>query len=151
MGIITKPDLERPAPIDEPCELDLRNRISGVLDTVTMSFRDYKYSPLPASERDSPLVSRAWVLQERLLSPRTLYFGSGNMYWECQSVEWYETMLHRWVEIALPTVSKRVLSEPLDDYNLCALWYSLVCPYTDCALTDGDDKLPALSGLAYQV
>jgi hypothetical protein len=30
-----------------------------------------------------PLGSRAWVLSERILSPRTLHFGSGEMFWEC--------------------------------------------------------------------
>lgn len=141
---------ERPAPIVEPCQLELRDG-SEVLGTVTISFIDYHDSPLPGPEKDSPLATRAWILQERLLSPRILYFGSGKMYWECQSVEWYENLLYPWVEIALPIVSKRVLSTPLDDYNLRALWYLIVCTYTDCRLTDGDDKLPALSGLAYQV
>ena len=142
---------ERPAPIVEPCELELQDGNSSVLGTVTISFIDYNDSPLPGPEKDSPLATRAWILQERLLSPRILYFGSGKMYWECQSVEWYENLLYPWVEIALPTVSKRILSAPLDDYNLRALWYLIVCTYTECRLTDGNDKLPALSGLAYQV
>jgi hypothetical protein len=30
-----------------------------------------------------PLGSRAWVLSERILSPRTLHFGAGEMFWEC--------------------------------------------------------------------
>lgn len=30
-----------------------------------------------------PLGSRAWVFSERILSPRTLHFGSGEMFWEC--------------------------------------------------------------------
>ncbi|KAF6236107.1 hypothetical protein HO173_005735 [Letharia columbiana] len=142
---------ERPAPIVEPCELELRDRNLKVLGTVTISFLDYYDSPLPRPEKDLPLATRAWILQERLLSPRILYFGSGKMYWECQSVEWYENLLYLWVEIALPTVSKRVLSAPLDDFNLRALWYLIVGTYTQCKLTDGNDKLPALSGLAYQV
>lgn len=142
---------ERPPPIVEPCEIELRDENSTVFGTVTIGFMDYHDSPLPSPEKESPLATRAWILQERLLSPRILYFGSGKMYWECQSVEWYENLLYPWVEIALPTVSKRVLSAPLDDFNLRFLWYSIVCTYTQCRLTDGNDKLPALSGLAYQV
>jgi hypothetical protein len=39
--------------------------------------------------------SRAWVLQERLLPPRTLHFGLEQMFWECRSAlcpegHWYE-------------------------------------------------------------
>ena len=142
---------KRPAPIVGPCELELRNDTDEFLGTATVRLVEYQDSPLPGPEKDSPLATRAWVLQERLLSRRILYFGSGKMYWECQSVEWYENLLYPWVEIALPKVSKRVLSVPLDDYNLRALWYLIVCTYTDCRLTDEIDKLPALSGLAYQV
>ncbi|KAF4495657.1 hypothetical protein FAGAP_8211 [Fusarium agapanthi] len=32
---------------------------------------------------DLPLSNRAWVFQERLLSPRTLHFGSDRISWEC--------------------------------------------------------------------
>ena len=31
----------------------------------------------------SPLHKRAWVVQERLLSPRTLYYGLSGICWEC--------------------------------------------------------------------
>ena len=35
---------------------------------------------------DTTLHTRAWVLQERLLSPRTIYFGQEQMFWECRCV-----------------------------------------------------------------
>lgn len=31
-----------------------------------------------------PLVQRSWVVQERLLAPRTLHFGSKQVFWECR-------------------------------------------------------------------
>jgi Heterokaryon incompatibility protein (HET) len=34
--------------------------------------------------RDEPLNSRAWTLQERILSPRILHYGTDQMYWECR-------------------------------------------------------------------
>ena len=40
-----------------------------------------KYDPLARE----PLSRRGWVLQERLLSPRTLHYSEGQMYWECQN------------------------------------------------------------------
>lgn len=55
---------ERPAPIMEPCELELRDENSKVLGTATISLIDYHDSPLPGPEKDSPLATRAWVLQE---------------------------------------------------------------------------------------
>jgi hypothetical protein len=33
--------------------------------------------------RRLPLLSRAWVVQERLLSPRVLHFGAEQIFWEC--------------------------------------------------------------------
>jgi hypothetical protein len=33
----------------------------------------------------SPLNRRGWVIQERALSPRTVHFGSKQIYWECLS------------------------------------------------------------------
>lgn len=32
---------------------------------------------------EMPLLRRGWVLQERVLSPRTLHFTSTQMFWEC--------------------------------------------------------------------
>ena len=46
----------------------------------------------PEPEDDSTLSKRAWVLQERLLSPRVLYFGTKRMYWECFTDRRYEDM-----------------------------------------------------------
>jgi hypothetical protein len=33
---------------------------------------------------DTPLHNRGWVLQERLLSPRTIHFGQEQIFWECR-------------------------------------------------------------------
>ena len=33
----------------------------------------------------SPLMQRAWVLQESLLAQRNIYFAQGEVFWECQS------------------------------------------------------------------
>ncbi|RYP71479.1 hypothetical protein DL770_008120 [Monosporascus sp. CRB-9-2] len=34
----------------------------------------------------APLTSRAWVVQERLLSPRILHFAAEQVFWECQEM-----------------------------------------------------------------
>jgi len=33
---------------------------------------------------DEPLNARAWTLQERILAPRVLHYGSKQMFWECK-------------------------------------------------------------------
>ena len=40
-----------------------------------------------AKVKPSPLLERAWVLQERLLSPRILYYGPWELHWECEQRE----------------------------------------------------------------
>ena len=43
------------------------------------------------SVAESPLNRRAWVLQERYLSPRIIHFGETQMLWECKSRDCCET------------------------------------------------------------
>ncbi|KAK2012148.1 HET-domain-containing protein [Colletotrichum eremochloae] len=38
-----------------------------------------------------PVVQRSWVVQERLLAPRTLHFGSKQVFWECREASCSET------------------------------------------------------------
>jgi hypothetical protein len=40
---------------------------------------------------ESPLIARAWVMQERLLAPRVLHFGRDQLYWECAVFDASET------------------------------------------------------------
>ena len=40
---------------------------------------------------NAPLNQRAWVVQERLLSPRILHFGRDQIAWECRELEACET------------------------------------------------------------
>jgi len=42
----------------------------------------------------APLNERAWVLQERFLSPRILHFGNDQLWWECQELQAYEIYVH---------------------------------------------------------
>jgi hypothetical protein len=109
----------------------------------------------------SPLCKRGWVLQERLLSPRILYYSTGEIFWEClactareseMGVKAYQpaTYFHQRYECA--DVKNRLilppgpnpslpLSPPLD-------WHIIAVEYTRCHLTKQTDKLPAVSGLA---
>jgi len=36
--------------------------------------------------KEFPLLTRAWTYQERLLSPRLVYFTAGEIMWECSKV-----------------------------------------------------------------
>jgi hypothetical protein len=103
-------------------------------------------APIPSclmSQDEAPaskLSTRGWVLQERLLSPRTLYFGPSELGWECRTCIKCECT-------ATSTRSRRgqaLLKRVLVHQD----WAKLVKEYTRLHLTVPQDRLPAISGLA---
>jgi hypothetical protein len=101
--------------------------------------------------RDEPLSIRAWTMQERMLSPRTLFFATDQMYFECKEQFWAEDGVR---------ISGRYLgvdghgdtSDPANiQKHLRSLWDELMDFYGGRKLTVASDKLPALSGLAKRI
>ncbi len=70
---------------------------------------------------NQPLNQRGWVLQERILSPRVLHFGSEQLFWECREFVACETY-HRGLPSSLRgnTVidikTLDLVDEPRDDH-----------------------------------
>jgi hypothetical protein len=67
-------------------------------------FRPQIKSYVPGAESDQayvdetavfvePLLTRAWVLQERILSPRTVNYATAELFWECQTLTAHESMI----------------------------------------------------------
>ena len=121
------------------------------------------------SASKSNLSSRAWVLQETFLSPRTLHFSQQQMLWECSNCIISESDME-------PTVQAVVGAKlPQDDWdwqhskNYCLgqmsqipmqtfrkdrenwlwynKWYNIVANYSSRFLTRPGDIFVALSGL----
>jgi hypothetical protein len=89
----------------------------------------------------SVLGRRAWVLQERFLSPRTLFFST-QLFWTCGNTTACETF---------PENLPELFHEPDEDYrthNNSEHWLAIVRLYTACRLTFKKDRLIALSGIA---
>jgi hypothetical protein len=113
--------------------------------------REYKSSGPTAA----PLHRRAWVVQERALSPRTLYYGSTGILWECREADASDTD-----PMGLPRnpresecVNKRVLDKllkpltgPVSEQQFHASWATLVERYTECVLTVKKDRRHAIQG-----
>jgi len=109
----------------------------------------------------SALCQRAWVLQERLLSPRILYYSAAEMLWEClsctaressTSVAPFQPTSYEYQSNQCRTMKTQLIL-PLDENPSYPIsppsdWYLIVTEYTLCCLTKASDKLPALSGLA---
>ena len=110
----------------------------------------------------SALAKRAWVMQERIFSRRTIYFTKNQIYWECRSRFGAESG-----EMVTPRSSDRVrmASTFLTSIQLLEMqnagtedsfatdeflrvWSELVDEYSGLDLTCDKDKLPGIEGLA---
>lgn len=84
-----------------------------------------------------PLLSRAWVFQERLLAPRVLHFSSSELIWECMELGNCECGQFD------------PLSNPkLHDWTSEKSWQAAVELFSALELTYEHDRLPALLGFA---
>ena len=106
-----------------------------------------------------PLSQRGWVYQERMLARRVLHFTRYEMVWECCSQSQCiasETFPHGypggWPYATLREqkyqVDKAWNGAEDDKAAICHLWKTLCQSYSSKPLTNPNDKLVALSGLA---
>jgi hypothetical protein len=123
-----------------------------------------------------PLWRRAWVVQERLLSPRILQFSSMQMSWRCRVAEASERVPEM-CKISEGSGGDKLFQETLfglkkfnaqsevcpslqsvdsnitfgtsaELLDLYNAWYDLVTLYGKCFLTQPSDIFPAISGIA---
>jgi len=114
---------------------------------------------------DEPLLRRAWVFQEQILSPRIIHFASGELYFECRShtacecsgqsprsmsTQW-ETRWRKAHEVLLearqPQQTRReALIRSGRHYEA---YRALIETYTELDITRDLDRLPALSGVTF--
>jgi hypothetical protein len=93
--------------------------------------------------KSSPLNRRAWVCQERLLSPRMLHFGVDEIFWECSSDRAFESFPG-----GEPAVDKRgsganetlvrAKMEVSDDKSTLNSWIDVVETLARCDLAHTD-------------
>jgi hypothetical protein len=139
-----------------------RARIDHQIDNILSS------AGMTSSEKYYPLLSRAWVYQERMLSTRVLHFGRYEVFFECKSAIQCECDAIRFhgagTETPVPLI-KIEYAEGLADYDEgysgaalenvryqgARMWRTMVSCYTALRLTKSKDRLPALGGLAKQM
>jgi hypothetical protein len=114
---------------------------------------------------DSPLLTRAWVFQERLLAPRTLHFHSEELVWECKEdmrcecgyldydeLRWSDDNRHVQSVTKWPRLTngwlKSFVAGSLKGESLGPVWRDIVSEFTQLDITYEDDRLPALAGIA---
>lgn len=65
--------------LTSPCPFKLRTEEAGDIECLLV-----KSDLWESQVRQAPLSQRAWVVQERILAPRSLYFGQSQLLWECR-------------------------------------------------------------------
>jgi hypothetical protein len=116
----------------------------------------YFYDEMAFSKEvdEAPVNTRAWVVQERLLSPRIVHFCDGQLYWECQSLQASERFPAGFPERVQRSRQRDIYKASckinVEKKDFLHAWGSLLDLYTSCNLSYGSDKLPAISALAKQ-
>ncbi|KAI1750445.1 heterokaryon incompatibility protein-domain-containing protein [Xylaria castorea] len=107
---------------------------------------------------DGPLNRRAWVLQERILSPRTLHFTEHQVYWECWQYHQGEDLEYQYLGVskreAYPvelSPSSLLCDSPNHNSRLLQGWWYMSSDYTSRGLTYQADKLIAIDGLVQKL
>ncbi|KAL2071938.1 hypothetical protein VTL71DRAFT_11281 [Oculimacula yallundae] len=116
----------------------------------------------PEGSSDMPLLSRAWVYQERILSPRVLHFMKEELVFECLTESQCEC---RTVPSAFPPVKNKHALSILQSFGngsgseirrgaqsaLQVRWHAIVGEYSRLSMTFEKDRLTALSGIVTQM
>jgi hypothetical protein len=154
----------RPSSYLGPCLLSVASRDSASM----LRFQLYDPDLWNAEFETAKLNTRAWVVQERLLSPRTLAFTKTQRFWECRRkracdefpsgypVEYFDKP--PWT-FELPSLDSKLKTQALVgqrhrglDGNLTKqlslAWHNLIMLYSRQNITFEQDKLVAISGLA---
>ena len=115
-------------------------------------------------QRTCRLDTRGWVLQERLLSPRTLYFGPDGIHWECRrgslcdrrpffdlesnADHYVRGKLNvKWIYQALQGLdSIQDRTDARLKFRQC--WMLVLKAYSQTILTYDSDKFVAIAGIA---
>lgn len=116
------------------------------------------------SKRLFCLLERAWVFQERLLSPRILHFGSHELVWECREQMACDCSTSIWAAAEEHINVRRLVGHqiiPKPDLpfllspatQLYSTWYLVAHQYSTVMpnLTYESDVFPALSGMAKRI
>jgi hypothetical protein len=119
-----------------------------ILDSIPISFPSYdmyKYD-----RENNPLLQRAWVFQERVLSPRVVYFTTDGIYYECMQDSRSDWFTGDWFTGGSGPESRSMFRAlPSDGY--VDPWRKIIFNYTSLSMSFEKDKLPAISGVAKHV
>lgn len=101
-------------------------------------------------QKQAPLLDRAWVLQEMLLSRRTLHVCSSELIWECKTLcdcecGSLDSDGRHYLDYKQQLTRIRDLRSPVQD--IYGFWLMICERYSRLSLTHASDRTVALAGL----
>ncbi|KAF7867013.1 uncharacterized protein EAF02_009799 [Botrytis sinoallii] len=108
-------------------------------------------------ESRDPINRRAWCFQESILSPRLLSFRSTELLWHCQSLKYEPVAKSIWTymqanaKVPANIFGRDVAIQLPDALHRGQIWNSIVEDFTGRDLTNPEDRLPAISGIAKEL
>jgi hypothetical protein len=140
------------------------NSVQGLFSQTSPEFRGVLLSDFTEKEDDGnvwirqelqherePLGTRGWVLQERALSPRTLYFGKDELTWECLEATFCQCgQLCSNSRDLKNEVHPGAEDHPRPKVTIFGDWYRVVQEYSYLQLSHEEDVFPAISGISKQ-
>lgn len=100
----------------------------------------------------SPLLTRAWVYQERRISTRVLYFSAYQLVFECKTGYWAENGVYPQLHgnsTSSQDLSRRAFEPGFQ--SPIQSWHHAVARYSRLQLSFERDRLPAVAALAYRM
>jgi hypothetical protein len=111
----------------------------------------------------SKIYTRGWVFQERMLSPRILHFANSQIFWDCCTLSATETLpsglphaldalastdRHWRGRIQSVSYPQKAAVVGANDGSMETFWKTSVANYTNCDLTNQEDKTFAIWSIA---
>jgi Heterokaryon incompatibility protein (HET) len=115
--------------------------------------RDFVAKRYRLEVNSGPLNARAWVLQERILSPRILHYSETSVYWDCQEAHCsdtgYQISDDSFLSWGFGTGDIRLFDKESlsSEENFSDRWQSSVERYSSMKLTVQSDRLIAFAGI----
>lgn len=99
-----------------------------------------------------PLATRAWVLQEHVLSTRVLHYTATELLFECKTSYRCECLPSRKAYPTTPALIPKAIAKKSKTHDpVWDAWHHMVEQYSKRDLTVPGDKLPAISGIAAKI
>lgn len=135
---------------DLACDISITWPSTKEADVLYIDFPAHPRQWSPTSIMSGRLSTRAWALQERVLSRRMLHICERGTFFECACSEVTDRlpwpMALSWLDTNL--LFYRNFMRLSDPHQVLLQWHGLISNYASRSLTYAGDRLPAVAGIA---